>query len=346
MANKANIVISYIEENIKNKELKSGDKIPGELALAKILGVSRNTIREGLSILNDKKIITKVNGIGNFISDKEQKYIVIATKAEYLLDLLGSTYSSIIKLLKEQIEKNGFKFHLYLEQNDDTDLIDAINIKPEKIAGIFGVIENIKTLDKLDKYEIPIISCAALISKNFYALCFDHFDLTDKFKYLINKYNFKNPLVISLESKNSTAASDGFAIYYSTPRYLVNFDENKILPIMISSDFKEAPRILKKKIENLDYTPDVLVFTDDVIFSSINDTISNVEILKDIKIITHANKYSKVGINKNVCSVAFDLKEQSIKAMNLMLKLINKDFVLNPNIYMKTTILNEEILKK
>lgn len=54
----------YIAEN----RLQEGDRLPAERALAKALGVSRNSVREALRILELRGIITVKTGRGTFVN--------------------------------------------------------------------------------------------------------------------------------------------------------------------------------------------------------------------------------------------------------------------------------------
>jgi len=57
-------LLTYIEKN----ELKHKDQLPSETALAKMLGVSRNTLREAYIELENEGVITRRHGIGTFVS--------------------------------------------------------------------------------------------------------------------------------------------------------------------------------------------------------------------------------------------------------------------------------------
>lgn len=49
------------------------EKLPGEETLAKSLAVSRTTLRQALSLLQDDGLIKNVKGVGNFLVSNEQK---------------------------------------------------------------------------------------------------------------------------------------------------------------------------------------------------------------------------------------------------------------------------------
>lgn len=57
-----------IKEKIENGDWKSGDKIPNELDLAKILDVSRSTIRQAILELVREGVLTRKKGVGTFVA--------------------------------------------------------------------------------------------------------------------------------------------------------------------------------------------------------------------------------------------------------------------------------------
>lgn len=64
------LVIEQIKEKINNGELEPGTRLPSEMAFAKQLRVSRNTLREALRILEEENIIIRKHGVGTFVNKK------------------------------------------------------------------------------------------------------------------------------------------------------------------------------------------------------------------------------------------------------------------------------------
>lgn len=61
-------VIEYICGLLQDSSLKVGDKLPTERGIAETLSISRNSIREALSVLNGMGIIERRQGSGNYVS--------------------------------------------------------------------------------------------------------------------------------------------------------------------------------------------------------------------------------------------------------------------------------------
>lgn len=61
-------ILEQFKNNIRNKTLRKGTKLPPERAMAEQMGVSRLTVREALSYLSAMGIIENKVGDGNYIS--------------------------------------------------------------------------------------------------------------------------------------------------------------------------------------------------------------------------------------------------------------------------------------
>lgn len=62
------LVIDHIKDDILNGILKPGDRLPGERELAEQLGISRNSVREGLRILENMGVTASRHGAGHYVS--------------------------------------------------------------------------------------------------------------------------------------------------------------------------------------------------------------------------------------------------------------------------------------
>lgn len=60
--------VDYIKKELLNGHLRTGDRLPSERELAEVLGSSRNSVREGLRVLENLGVVTSCHGSGNFIS--------------------------------------------------------------------------------------------------------------------------------------------------------------------------------------------------------------------------------------------------------------------------------------
>lgn len=69
-----NSLISKIQYELKNKIIKGdmgpGEKLPSEPELAHVLGVSRNSLREAIGLLEREGLLLKRHGVGTFVTER------------------------------------------------------------------------------------------------------------------------------------------------------------------------------------------------------------------------------------------------------------------------------------
>lgn len=156
-------VIDYIENRILEGSFEVGDKLPSERELSQMLSVSRNSVREGLRILEIIGVISSQHGIGNYIADHFDKTLVQVMTMMYALEKM--TYNEIkefryavefqaLVLAMDNIsaeQTEMLKHHLHiLENSDDED---------EKVHS-----------DKMIHYTIVEASGNRLVIANYLAL--------------------------------------------------------------------------------------------------------------------------------------------------------------------------------
>lgn len=95
-------VYDKLFEMIKNEEFSEESKLPSEPELAKIMGVSRTTLRQALAFLQDDGIIKNIQGKGNFI-------IKSGAKLEKGLEVLENPVHSAVT---EKIDEVEIEFRL------------------------------------------------------------------------------------------------------------------------------------------------------------------------------------------------------------------------------------------
>lgn len=65
----ASTVAKHIMSYISEQGLTPGDKLPAEVEMSRILGFSRNSMREAYSDLIAKSVINRKHGVGTFVAD-------------------------------------------------------------------------------------------------------------------------------------------------------------------------------------------------------------------------------------------------------------------------------------
>ncbi len=156
-------VIDYIENRILEGSFEVGDKLPSERELSQMLSVSRNSVREGIRILEIIGVISSQHGIGNYIADHFDKTLVQVMTMMYALEKM--TYNEIrefryavelqaVVLAMDNIsagQKETLKQHLHTLENSDSE--------EEKVFS-----------DKMIHYTIVEASGNRLVIANYLAL--------------------------------------------------------------------------------------------------------------------------------------------------------------------------------
>lgn len=86
-------VIEYIKSQIAAGVYTVGDKLPPERTLAETLGVSRNSVREAMRVLDILGVITSQQGAGNYLSANTENTSIEVMTLMYLLQ--RTTYRDI-----------------------------------------------------------------------------------------------------------------------------------------------------------------------------------------------------------------------------------------------------------
>src|SRR5215210_487653 len=84
-------VVTRLRDMIQNGELAAGDRLPPERDLAKLLGVSRPTLRAGIRSLTTVGILQSKQGAGTFVAQAEESPTLDTSALRLLSALHGFT---------------------------------------------------------------------------------------------------------------------------------------------------------------------------------------------------------------------------------------------------------------
>lgn len=146
------MIIEQIKEKINQGELKPGERLPSEMDFAKELGVSRNTLREALRILEEENIVIRKHGIGTFVNKKP----VFSNGIEELF--------SITDMIEREGKKPGTDIYFVGFVEPHSDDIQELNLEENEQVYL---VKRVRTADGQ-----PLVYCidkipANLLSKGF-----------------------------------------------------------------------------------------------------------------------------------------------------------------------------------
>lgn len=182
------ILINFVKDNIKSGHYKLGDKLPPERSLAENLNMSRNSVREGIRILNRMGALKVIQGSGNYIDNNFLKPLEELILLMYSLEENSS--------LKEIID---FRYALELEAL--TLAIDKITPgQLKEISNFLNMLKTCQTEDMKSFYDKKLHFCIAEISGNRYII-----DNLKAFDTLLNIFieNIRSKIFTDVENKEN-----------------------------------------------------------------------------------------------------------------------------------------------
>lgn len=111
-----------IKNQIKTKELSSGEKIPSENEFAGLYNINRHTVRQALQKLKEKGLIYSQKGKGNFVANIKIPYSM-TKKSNYSTQILDIGFEPSSKLLECKIIEADEDISQELQINDGEDVL-------------------------------------------------------------------------------------------------------------------------------------------------------------------------------------------------------------------------------
>lgn len=143
-------IAGILENKIRNGEWQIGQKIPGELALAREYHVGRSTIRETLNILQQKGMVSKRRGSGTYVKENKQKLenpVIYLSSIGQMIENAGYEAGSIFYSVSHEHPDLVMSDRLGLTQQDKivvmnrertadgVPVVFSYNVFPEKLVG-------------------------------------------------------------------------------------------------------------------------------------------------------------------------------------------------------------------
>lgn len=126
------IVVERLNSRIRSGELKAGERIPTERALAEDMGVSRTVIREAIRIMVDRNVLELRNGCGyvrqlsfgeildnisgNIVLDETSMLEIMEVRAVLENYIVGKAAENILPGQVEELQDSINKMRLLMEE--------------------------------------------------------------------------------------------------------------------------------------------------------------------------------------------------------------------------------------
>lgn len=184
-------IVDYVEQNIKERAWKAGDKLPTEKALMDRFQVSRQTVRRALEVLNEDGVISSVQGSGSFIRStaKLSQQMRVSRKNIAVITTYSDNYifPATLKGVETVLSDAGYTMQVAFTHDSvsdereilsrliETDAVDGVIVEPAKSALPNPNLDLYRTLTGMG---IPILFFNAYYSElNFPCVRIDDFDV-------------------------------------------------------------------------------------------------------------------------------------------------------------------------
>ena len=333
--NKTEFLANYIREKINNNEWPLGEKLPGENYFRSEFSLSRNTVRNALNKLIGENLLYSIQGSGYFVNKTEHKekpiIVIISTQFSKIREM-HKTFNTINYLLKERILALGY-------EPLDIIVYKQTALDYDKIAGCISLCGNEYDVTEFVRRKIPVVTVE--YKEQFPSVITDNINFFFQLKYLIKKYGFEKILIFSY--KNNINKS--FTLEFVRYAIEINLSAYNLVLNPITCNHINYSDIFKRTVKKLKKAPDVIVFMDDSLYLNYKPLFDDYDVFKKTKIITHASQNIELDEKYKICLIEYDLNELSLKTVELMKKLIDKEYIEEYNIKIKSKIKNEKALK-
>ena len=188
-------LVRWINTQIQEKKLTAGQKMYSENELKEMFGVSRQTVRHAISVLEGEGMIRRVRGSGTYINDnrfvnlsKRMRVAVVTTYVD------GYIFPRTIQGIENVLLEEGYSVQIAFTNNqvgkEKTILEDILN--RDEVAGIIvettksGIPNpNMKLYREILKRGIQVI----FINSYYQGIDIPHVSINDKMAgYRMTKY--------------------------------------------------------------------------------------------------------------------------------------------------------------
>ena len=216
-------VIDYFKKKILDGELRPGEKLPPERDIAEQLGVSRNSVREAIRIMDMTGVISSQQGSGNYITCEFQKSLAETMTMMFAMDQIDYRQISQIRQALECLA-----FSLAIENATDGQIEEM-----EK-----AVKELDRSQDDVKNAALDTLAQASgnILVQDFLEACSGVIDLfihdmraeilrTEERKKMLNEYHKK--LIEALKEKDETKGQEALKCHFMLINEILKERENR-----------------------------------------------------------------------------------------------------------------------
>lgn len=330
---KYQVLIDYIVGQIENGILTPGDKLSSENELSRKFGISRQTVRTAIGILEEQGVLRRVKGSGTYLSDRRRESLEQRSRIAVLTTYVDSyIFPKIIQGIEETLFERGYSVQIAFTNNtlerEKSVLSDIIS--RDDVAGV--IVEgtksglpnpNIPFYKKLQARKIPII----FINTYYPELSVPHVSLDDvqaarkAVDYLIGKGHRDIGAVLKLDDGQGRQRYLGYLQAMDSAGYSVT--DSRMVWID-TDESKQLAYCTDKILNRLESCSALFCYNDQIAFQLVRILSDRgIRVPEDVSLISIDDSDLAIHSEVQITSLPHPKEKLGAKAAELLLRMID-----------------------
>lgn len=325
-------VVEWVKQQIDTGKLKAGNKIPSENALSNQFGLSRQTVRHAISVLENDEIVYSLRGSGTYISKQADDWnnnrntiVIMMTYVD------GYIFPRTIKGLEDKLFGKGYSVQIAFTNNriDRERIILEDILRKNDVAGIIAECTksglpnpDIGLYKQIMERKIPLLFMNSFYDK----LDAPHISINDHkagyiaTKTLLEKGHTKLAGMFKLDDGQGRLRYAGF-VDAINEKGIPWYDDSIIW--YETWDTKQLWRMKTKILERIKGCTGIVTYNDEIAFELLkflNE--EGIRVPEDISIVSIDDSELAVLGDVKISSVPYPMEKLGRKAAEIMLQMI------------------------
>ena len=328
-------IVTDIKEQVANGVLLPGSKIKSENELSEEYGLSRQTVRHSIAVLEEDGLVRRVKGSGTYITDNaltdrsnRKKVAVVTTYVNNYI------FPQMIQHMEKVLADSGYMVQIYFTYNrisKEREILEGI-IEADEVAGI--IIEatksnlpnpNLKYFEKMKQMHIPVL----FINTYYEELNMPHVSINDvqagalATEHVIEKGHTKIGGVFKLD--DGQGAKRYFGFLETINKAGINISGNDIVWFdTVDIESPENIESLYERIHSRLGSRTAIVFYNDEVATKLMEAFRKhgIKVPDDISIIGIDDSVASTNEEDHITSIIFPTRDVADKAARNLLELI------------------------
>lgn len=325
-------LVNWIQEQIKTKKLLPGQKMYSENELSEMFGLSRQTVRHAIGVLEQDRVLKRVRGSGTYINEDSRASLAGRTRIAVVMTYLdGYIFPRTIRAIEDVLSKEGYSMQMAFTNNliarERTILEDIL--EKDEVAGV--IVEatksalpnpNLHFYQELLQRKIPIL----FINSYYQSLPIPHVAMNDRqagkqaTEYLIRRGHKKITGIFKLDDGQGHLRYAGFLEALNEAGIVC--DESRIFWID-TEDIRNFPKLSEKIRDRLSGCTGLVSYNDEVAFGLMKVLRKEkIRVPEDLSIVSVDDSELAVLNDVKLTSVPYPMEALGERAAHNLLKMI------------------------